>query len=188
MSYSINYKTCLPYNKWHEEILFMKQHVERRCEEIEAEYDRKSEEYLKQLEQAYMKGEEYGIAFEQQETMDDALQVRKQELISLEGEIKSTLEKTLKDIVSTFNLPVKRRGSWIDTYIRTIQENTRLDMSDFATQKDMIDTIRHNRNAVEHQEDAFLRNINKEYVIESANTVYEYVEALIQRLYQNKRE
>lgn len=191
MNYSVNYKTLMPYSIWHEDIHNLKKHIEERCKEITVKYDTNKELYENDLFKEYAKGEDFGKVFEQHN--DPSLDIRQnknKELISLESEMKSTLEKVLKDIVNGFNLSTKQgknKESYLFFYIRLIEEGKQIDMSKFDIQKNIISDMIKKRNDSEHNTDNLLRNIDVQYITNVTNAIYDYADALIRELYNKKQ-
>ncbi len=189
MEYSLNYKTCMPYSRWHEEICDLKKHIKERCEEIKTKYSTQKELYHKELESEEMKGEDCGNAFEQHN--DPSLDIRlnqNKEFISLEVEINSTLEKILKNIVDEFKFcgTKSHKESYFDFYSRLIKNGKQIEISDLKSEKEIITDMRKKRNDSEHNTDSLLRNIDAEYVMKIANAVYDYIDKLVQKLYCKK--
>lgn len=186
MNYIASYKNINPYNNWYNDINNLKFHIEERCEEIEKKYNLLTINYNTKLKEAYKHGEEYGLIYEQHNdsTLDIKLR-QNNEFISLESEIKSTLEKVLKNIIIHFNLSLKRQKgkSYLYSYILEIEEKRGIDMSEFSKELKDILILNENRNNSEHISDNLLREIDHQYIKHELNSVYLYMNKLIQKLF-----
>ena len=190
MSYSLNYKNHLPYSKWYEDMNSLREHIEERCMEITTKYNQQKEIYMQVLCKEYAKGEDVGKAFEQNYSPSlEIILKQNEELISLEKEIKSTLEKTLKDIINKSILSKKKRPyeSYINFYIREIEERKEINMSNFSKQKKSIDEMNKKRNDSEHNKDSVLRDINVDYIINTVKDTFDYMNELIKKLYEKNK-
>lgn len=189
MSYSTNYKSSAPYCHWYMTICDLKSHIEERCKEITEKHHKQLENYHINLEEAYKNGEEYGMIYEQHNDLSLDIRLKQNnELISLENEIKSVLEKVLKEIISHFELSKKRKidKSYLSSYIQEIEEKKKINMVEFSKEKKDIFLLNTNRNNSEHKSDNLLREIDQTYIQQQLNSVYSYMNALIQKLYNNK--
>lgn len=187
--YSMHYKNVAPYCHWYSDICVLKSHIEERGKEITEKYSRQIDDYHTKLREAYKEGDEFGMIYEQHD--DPTLDIRlkqNSEFISLEGEIKSTLEKTLKNIIEYFNLSSKQKEncSCLCSYMSEIEERKKIDMSEFVQKKNDLSILNINRNKSEHELDNSLREINQTYIQHQVNSAYLYMDALIQKLYDNE--
>lgn len=188
--YATSYKTVRPYFIWYQEIHDMEIHIKERCDEIASKYKLQLDENRKRIKDAYEKGEDEGRAYEQHH--DEWLDIRlkkNRELISLESEIKSTIEKVLKNMMKTFNIAEKKKekGSYISFYMKEIETNRGLDMSNYEKEKKDISILVNNRNKSEHESDNLCREIDEKYILRHLNSVHRYVNSLIKELYNNRK-
>lgn len=187
MVYLKSYKNVPPYCMWYSEIYSLKQSVEKRCVEIEQKYKELEEKYKNELAEEYKKGFEFGASFEQHNDPTlDICKGRNTELISLESNVKSTLEKTLLGIVKDLGLKGQKLSneSTILFYMRLIEE--KIKMPNMHYEKGIIKNMIKERNKSEHEIDNLLRNIDVKYVHLILNASYHYMDKLIQCLYERK--
>ncbi|CUQ04131.1 hypothetical protein [Parabacteroides distasonis] len=189
MNYRISCRNSYPYRNWYADINNLKLHIEERCKEIVEKYHEQTVNYDTKLKEAYKDGEECGMIYEQHN--DPTLEIRlkqNNELISLESEMKSTLEKILKNIITYFNLSSQKRkdNSYLSSYMLEIEENKEIDMSEFAQERKDIFLLNTNRNKSEHESDNLLREIDQSYIRHQLNSAYLYMNTLIQRLFDNR--
>lgn len=187
MAYKINYKSFPPYGDWHHEISSLKEFVESKCFVIDKEYKSKLESIKNALDKEYAKGWEYGQIFEQHD--DNSFEVKEHyniELLGLENHILSTLETLMKRIASEYKISVKPLGgrgtvlSHIDEIVRVKEVN----MLNFSEELSEIDEMRRSRNDSQHKITPLERFIDSKYILRKMNSVYVYMDRLIQELYQ----
>lgn len=183
--YTIGYKTKLPYSKWYFSIKDMVAHIKERCSDIEMKFNQKQEAYNIDLEKEYARGQEYGLKFEQHVTFYEEKLNKTQELISLEGEIKSTCEKILKEIYdSTIDQP-KEKGC-LQLYMDDIEHCNYINNPVMKKAREAIRLMIVKRNKSEHEQNIALREIDVDNIMQISEAVYNYVDNLLQELY-NKR-
>lgn len=180
--YTISYKTKPPYSKWYFSITDMVTHVKERCNDIEMKFNQKQEAYCIELEKEYARGKEYGLKFEQHADFYEEELNKTQELISLEGKIKSTCEKILKEIYDSTIKHPKERGC-LQLYMNEIERCNHINNSAMKEARKTICLMIKNRNKSEHEQDIALREIDADYIMYLSEAVYKYVDNLLQELY-----
>lgn len=180
--YILNYRTKSPYSKWYISIKDMTAHVKGRCNDIEMKFNQKQEDYNAALAKEYARGEEYGLMFEQNADFYEEELNRIQELISLEGEIESTCEKVLKEIYDTIMEQPKERGC-LQLYMDEIERCNHINNPAMKEAKKTIRLMIEKRNRSEHVQDIALREIYADYIAKISEAVYNYVDKLLQELY-----
>lgn len=150
--YKTNYKTKSPYSKWYFSIKDMVAYIKERCNDIEMKFNQKQEAYNIDLEKEYTRGKEYGLRFEQHADFHEEKLNKTQELISLEGEIKSMCEKILKEIYdSTIEHP-KERGC-LQLYMNDIERCNHINNPAMKEAGKAIYLMIKKRNKSEHEQD-----------------------------------
>ena len=113
-------------------------------------------------------------------------------MIGLEANIKSTLEKLLKDITKEYAIDCKKgrhkKESSVAFYIRSIEKKKMLKMRRFKQHLKIINAMVLNRNSSEHELDALFRKIDERYIILILNTTHQYMNELILQLYKSDKQ
>ena len=113
MVYSKSYKNKLPYCRWYDNLCETRKHIEERCDEIERKYIEKQQANDADREKEYMKSEELGMIFDQHGDISlDIIRDRNQELISLISEMKSCVEKILREILREYQFEEPKEVSF----------------------------------------------------------------------------
>ena len=185
--YCENYRNMSPYSSWYEEISELYRHIKYRLQEIKNNKDYRYGEFYEMRKNEYDRGQEFGLIFDQHCLLEEEIEIdTTKDLIALEAEIKSTLEKVLKSVAQYYNLlNYKQKGlSMLDSYIHIIETGKSINMADYLKEKCSISEMNRNRNRSEHELSSLERVINYEYIDRISNDTYRYGVALIQKLYE----
>lgn len=165
--YCRDYKNIQPYSSWYEESSELYRHVRSRLREIKDKEERKLNESYESRKKEYERGEEFGLIFDQHSWFEEKTEIDlNKDLIALEAEIKSTLEKILKSIIKFYNLPICKQPnmSMLDSCMNNIETIKDIDMSNYSKEKHFIKEMNINRNKSEHELSSFERIISYEYI------------------------
>lgn len=191
--YSIDYKTTQPFSAWYEVLLSLNEFIRARVREVKCKYEAKLKENNAFIDSEYKRGYEFGLIAEQHH--DERLNIVKSknnELIGLEANIKSTLEKVLKDITKEYAIDCRigkrKKESFLAFYIRSIEKKKMLKMRRFKQHLKIINAMVLNRNSSEHELDALFRKIDERYIILILNTTHQYMNEFILQLYKSDKQ
>lgn len=184
MVYCTDYKVLLPYSRWYDDLSTTQKHIQERFDEIKKKYAEPQKANDAYREQEYAKNEEDGLIFDQH--YDISLDIRKRkntELIGLISEIKSCIEKVLRDMIREYRIEEPKQG-FISNCINLLEQQRKIDMSPFARQKRMIDLLNKDRNSYEHEKDNLFFDKDADYMQNSIRDCFFFMKRLIEKLYE----
>lgn len=184
--YKRNYINTSPYSSWYEEISELYRHIKIRLQEIKDNKDCRFREFHKIRKEEYERGQDFGLIFDQHCLLEEKIEIDTiKDLIALEAEIKSTLEKVLKSMINFYNLTTSKQigMSMLDSCMLKIETEKSIDMTDYLKEKCSISEMNTNRNISEHELSSFERIIDYEYINRISYDTYRYGMALIKKLY-----
>ena len=191
MNYSTDsYKVRLPFSIWYDDIVKMKIHIQKRCDEIKTKYKKEKEEFSITLEKKYYEGINIGHAYWQHN--DPSLEIwhnMNSDLITLEREIKSTMEIILKKMIIHYNYlkEDELKEMSIRGIMDTIAIKSKIDISKQKRNLKRIKSLIRNRNNSEHLIDVYQREINIEYILSILKSVNEYLIHILEGLYKKSK-
>ena len=185
MAYSKSFKNELPYYRWYDNLCGTRKHIKERCDEIERKYIEKQQANDADREKEYMKSEELGMIFDQHGDISlDIIRDRNQELISLISEMKSCVEKILREILREYQFE-EPKGSFISSSIEILEQKKEINMSFLNQEKLSINLLNKERNDYEHELDSLLYDKTVEHILKCVDDCCLFMENFIQKIYES---